>query len=57
MDIISGSCLRGDVTHDITAAPLGFVPCHCARCRKTTGSSFAANLIVAAGPRCTPIRA
>ncbi|CAP57559.1 GFA family protein [Gluconacetobacter diazotrophicus] len=42
---LNGSCLCGAVTYRIDGAPLDFVLCHCGRCRKTTGSSFAANLI------------
>ncbi|PYD75642.1 GFA family protein [Novacetimonas pomaceti] len=46
---ITGSCLCGGVEYEITAPPLDFVLCHCSRCRKASGSSFAANLIVRPG--------
>lgn len=42
---LSGSCLCGTVTYRLEGLPLDFVLCHCGRCRKTTGSAFAANLI------------
>jgi len=40
----SGSCLCGAVTFDVTGAFENFFLCHCARCRKDTGSAHAANL-------------
>ncbi|GAA4491494.1 GFA family protein [Gluconacetobacter tumulicola] len=42
---LTGSCLCGAVVYRPDGAPLDFVLCHCGRCRKTTGSAFAANLI------------
>ncbi|GBQ31389.1 GFA family protein [Gluconacetobacter azotocaptans] len=45
MSTLHGSCLCGSVTYRIDGRPLDFVLCHCGRCRKVTGSSFAANLI------------
>jgi len=39
-----GSCLCGDVRFEILGAFEQFFLCHCARCRKDTGSAYAANL-------------
>ena len=41
---ISGSCLCGGVTFEITQAVGPFELCHCPRCRKASGSAFAAAL-------------
>lgn len=43
-DTISGSCLCGQVTFDITGGFDSFFLCHCTRCQKDTGSAHAANL-------------
>jgi hypothetical protein len=43
---ISGSCLCGDVTYKYTGPIKIFQYCHCSRCRKFTGSAFAANIII-----------
>jgi hypothetical protein len=42
----SGSCLCGDVRYAISGNIGIFQYCHCSRCRKFTGSAFAANLFV-----------
>jgi hypothetical protein len=39
-----GGCLCGAVTFEISGAFDSFYLCHCARCRKDTGSAHAANL-------------
>ena len=39
-----GNCLCGDVSFEITGNIGIFQYCHCSRCRKVTGSAFAANL-------------
>jgi hypothetical protein len=39
-----GSCLCGDVTFQISGDFESFFLCHCARCRKDSGSAHAANL-------------
>lgn len=46
--MIRGSCLCGGVQFEARKVhrPLEF--CHCSRCRKVTGSAFAAGLLVAA---------
>ncbi|HTO82550.1 MAG TPA: GFA family protein [Methylomirabilota bacterium] len=42
-----GSCLCGAVQYEVRL-PLGsFVNCHCSRCRKATGSAYAANAVAA----------
>ncbi len=43
---INGSCLCGQVAYRITGHMGIFQYCHCSRCRKFTGSAFAANLLV-----------
>ena len=37
-----GSCLCGMVRFEVTAVVGPFELCHCPRCRKSTGSAFAA---------------
>lgn len=44
--VISGSCLCGAVAYEITGPFKTFQYCHCSRCRKVSGSAFAANLFV-----------
>ncbi|MET0122202.1 MAG: GFA family protein [Candidatus Thiodiazotropha sp. 6PLUC9] len=44
--IATGSCLCGEVCYEITGHLGIFQYCHCSRCRKFTGSAFAANLLV-----------
>lgn len=44
---VGGSCLCGGITFEITGAFDSFFLCHCARCRKDTGSAHAANLFSA----------
>ncbi len=43
---IKGSCLCGKVSYQIEGPFKIFQYCHCSRCRKITGSAFAANLFV-----------
>jgi hypothetical protein len=40
----TGACLCGTVSFRISGDFESFFLCHCARCRKDTGSAFAANL-------------
>jgi hypothetical protein len=42
-----GSCLCGTVHYEVRLPFSGFVNCHCSRCRKATGSAYAANGVVA----------
>src|SRR4051812_24752483 len=46
-DVLDGSCLCGAVTYSVRAPFLRFAHCHCARCRKATGTGHATNLYVA----------
>lgn len=43
---IHGSCLCGTVKYEITGTPLNFFHCHCARCRKSSGTGHASNIIL-----------
>jgi hypothetical protein len=43
----SGGCLCGKVAYEADPPFLKFVRCHCSRCRRATGSAYAANLYVA----------
>jgi hypothetical protein len=44
--MLPGRCLCGDVRYEVTA-PLGpIVHCHCAQCRRATGTAFATNASV-----------
>lgn len=40
----TGSCLCGEVRYDVLGDFERFFLCHCGRCRKDTGSAYAANL-------------
>ena len=41
---VKGSCLCGAVAYEVEARLKRFYFCHCAQCRKLTGSAFAANI-------------
>jgi hypothetical protein len=43
---IQGSCLCGAVKYEISGDPVRFFHCHCQRCRKTTGTGHASNLLM-----------
>ena len=43
---IKGSCLCGEVTYQFIGPTKVFQYCHCARCRKITGSAHASNIII-----------
>jgi hypothetical protein len=43
---IRGGCLCGNVEYEVELPFIKFVKCHCSRCRKATGSAFAANAYV-----------
>ena len=47
--IFEGSCLCGKVNYTIEGAFDRFYLCHCAHCRKDTGSSNSANLFSSTG--------
>lgn len=42
-----GKCLCGEVSYEIIGNLGIFQYCHCSRCRKFTGSAYAANILVA----------
>jgi hypothetical protein len=42
---LSGSCLCGAVRYEVETKLKRFYFCHCAECRKLTGSAFAANIL------------
>lgn len=46
MNSKNGSCLCGEVIYEITGNLGIFQYCHCSRCRKFTGSTYASNLFV-----------
>lgn len=46
MTTIHGSCLCGKVRYAVKGHFGIFQYCHCSRCRKSTGSAFAPNMIV-----------
>jgi hypothetical protein len=43
---VRGACLCGSVEFEAELPFIKFVRCHCSRCRKATGSAFAANAYV-----------
>lgn len=43
---LAGSCLCGSVQYEVSGQVERFYHCHCSRCRKTTGSGHASNLLV-----------
>ena len=43
---LKGSCLCGAVKYEVTGDPKGFYHCHCSRCRKSSGTGHASNLIM-----------
>ena len=47
-EVFTGSCLCGKATYEIRQPFVFFQYCHCSRCRKTSGSAHAANILVTA---------
>ncbi len=45
-DKYSGSCICGSVKYEITGKFRFFPHCHCSRCRKSTGTGHASNVIL-----------
>lgn len=43
--MLSGGCLCGAIQYELVDDTQAFYLCHCAQCRKVTGSAFAANLM------------
>lgn len=44
---MKGSCLCGQVQYEVDGPIKVFQYCHCQRCRKVTGTAFAANMFAA----------
>jgi hypothetical protein len=42
----SGSCICGSVRYEIRGEPRVFFHCHCGRCRKSSGTGHASNIIL-----------
>jgi hypothetical protein len=45
---LHGGCLCGAIRYELDAPPGGAEYCHCAMCRKASGSAFSANAVVPA---------
>jgi hypothetical protein len=43
---LSGSCLCGSISYEISGESMHFYHCHCRRCRKATGTGHASNIIM-----------
>ncbi len=43
---LKGSCLCGAVHYEVSGDPQKFYHCHCARCRKSSGTGHATNLML-----------
>ena len=43
---LNGSCPCGAVRYEVTGDPQRFYHCHCARCRKSSGTGHATNLML-----------
>ena len=43
---VKGSCLCGSVQYEVTGEAQRFYHCHCSRCRKSTGTGHASNLLI-----------
>ena len=46
---LSGSCLCGSVAYEITGTLMAFYHCHCSRCRKSSGTGHASNILLRPG--------
>ncbi|WP_297471417.1 GFA family protein [Acidithiobacillus sp.] len=44
--ILKGSCLCGSIHYEVTGNPAAFYHCHCKRCRKSTGTGHASNILM-----------
>ena len=49
MSEIEGGCNCGAVRYRLSADPITVAVCHCANCRRQSGSAFSVNVIVAEG--------
>ena len=43
---LTGSCLCGSIRYEISGTSKFFFHCHCSRCRKSTGTGHASNIIM-----------
>jgi hypothetical protein len=43
---LKGSCLCGAVHYEVSGDPQRFYHCHCSRCRKSSGTGHASNLML-----------
>ncbi|MHB1512746.1 MAG: GFA family protein [Acidiferrobacter sp.] len=43
---LKGSCLCGAVKYEVTGDPQRFYHCHCSRCRKSSGTGHATNILM-----------
>ena len=43
---LKGSCLCGTVQYEVTGDPQRFYHCHCSRCRKSSGTGHASNIMM-----------
>lgn len=41
-----GGCLCGTVRYEVIGEPAKFYHCHCSRCRKSTGTGHATNMLI-----------
>ena len=46
MSEIEGGCNCGAVRYRLTSAPIAVAVCHCANCRRQSGSAFSVNVVV-----------
>lgn len=46
--VIEGGCNCGAVRYRLTGEPLAVAVCHCANCRRQSGSAFSVNVVVRA---------
>lgn len=44
---LTGGCLCGTVRYEVIGEPAKFYHCHCSRCRKSTGTGHASNMLIA----------
>jgi hypothetical protein len=42
----NGGCICGSITYEISGQPRAFYHCHCSRCRKSSGTGHASNIIL-----------
>lgn len=44
--VFQGSCICGSIRYEITGEPRAFFHCHCGRCRKSSGTGHASNILL-----------